>query len=314
MVVASLIESSVECYVVLNSALESKSIMAPTVRASVILACRNGGNTIATQLEALARQEWREPWELIVSDNGSSDNSREVVEQFRGRMPHLRIVDSSEKRGAAYARNVAIKAATSDRFIFCDTDDEVAPGWIEAMADGLSTFDVVTSQFEDGRLNEQWVRELWNTSTQGPQPCLGYLPGAAGYGFGFTRKVYETIGPFDESQLRMSDIDYSWRVQLAGYKLQFLPHAVVHYRHRSTLARIFKQAYLDGQAEVRLYTKYAARGMPWPHWWVGVRSWANIIKRLPQLAMKSKRARWVVDAAFALGHARGSIRHNVLAL
>jgi glycosyltransferase involved in cell wall biosynthesis len=44
------------------------------VQLSVIIPCYNGAETIAAQLEALAGQQWSGQWEVIVSDNGSTDN------------------------------------------------------------------------------------------------------------------------------------------------------------------------------------------------------------------------------------------------
>jgi len=69
------------------------------------------GATIGAQLEALANQSWPEAWEIIVSDNGSSDDSVPVVERFTARLLHLRLVDSSDRPGASHARNVGARAA-----------------------------------------------------------------------------------------------------------------------------------------------------------------------------------------------------------
>ncbi len=284
------------------------------IKLSVIIPCFNGGRTLASQLEALAGQQWCHEWEIIIADNGSTDNSRQIVESFKTRLPNLRVVEAGDKRGAAHARNVALQRAESDRFAFCDTDDQVGDGWVASIGEALGEFDVVVSQFDDRKLNQQWLRELWNTPTDGPEPILGFLPAAGGYGLGFTRRVYERVGAFDESLPRMSDIDYTWRVQLAGFKLQFLPHAVVHYRHRATLRGMFVQAYRDGQADVLLYKKYHEHGMPWKSWWQGVKSWILMIPRLPQLCTRAGRGLWVVDAGFMLGHLRGSIRYGVVAL
>ncbi len=284
------------------------------VKLSVILACFNGGRTLAAQLEALARQKWRDEWEIIFADNGSTDNSRQIVERFKAKLPNLRVVDAGDKRGAAYARNVAIQEAQGDRLAFCDADDQVGEEWVASIGDALGEFDVVVSQFNDRKLNEQWLRELWNTSTDGPHPVLEFLPAAAAYGLGFTRRVFERVGEFDESLPRMSDIDYTWRIQLAGFKLQLLPHAVVHYRHRDTLKDMFEQAYRDGQAHVLLYKKYQTHGMPWESWWHGVKSWVSMIRRLPQLRTRLGRGKWVVDAGFVLGHLWGSIKYGVVAL
>ena len=52
---------------------------------SVIIPCFNAEVTIVVQLEALANQRWSKPWEVIVSDNGSTDNSMEIVKSFMKR-------------------------------------------------------------------------------------------------------------------------------------------------------------------------------------------------------------------------------------
>lgn len=286
------------------------------VKLSVIIACYNGGRTLAGQLDALAGQKWRHKWEVIVADNGSTDNSRRIAESFKARLPNLRVVDAGDRRGAAHARNVALQAARGDRFAFCDADDQVGDGWVASVGQALGEFDVVVSQFDDQRLNQPWLRELWHspTATHGPKIILGFMPAAAAYGLGFTRRVYERVGAFDESLPRMSDIDYTWRVQLAGYELQFLPHAVVHYRHRDTLGGMFMQAYRDGQAHVLLYKKYRERGMQWKNFWQSVRFWIRKILRLSQLFTRTGRGDLVVNAGYMFGRLRGCIKYGVVAL
>lgn len=286
------------------------------VKLSVIIACFNGGRTLAGQLDALAGQNWRQEWEVIIADNGSTDNSRLIAESFKARLPNLRVVDAGNRRGAAHARNVAIKEARGDRFVFCDADDQVGDGWVASIGEALEEFDVVVSQFDDQKLNQQWLRELWHspTATHGPKPILGFLPAAAAYGLGFTRRVYERVGAFDESLPRMSDIDYTWRVQLAGFKLQFLPHAVVHYRHRSKMKDMFFQAFKDGQAQVQLYKKYRSHGMPWNTLWNGIRSWIFMAIKTPIFKKKVDTAMWLIDLGFLSGRLLGSIRYRIAAI
>lgn len=285
------------------------------VKLSVIIACFNGGKMLASQLEALSMQKWREKWEIIIADNGSTDNSRQIIERFKIKLPNLCIVDAKEKRGTAYARNRAMKHAHGSCFAFCDADDEVGDGWVANIGEALGEYDVVVSKLDDRRLNQQWLRDLWDSSRDSSLlSFLGFLPAAAAYGFGFTRRVYERVGMFDESLPRMSDIDYSWRVQLAGFKLQLLPHAVIHYRYRDSLKGMFMQAFLDGQAQVMLYVKYREQGMPCESWWRGVKSWMWLIRRLPQLRSRLGRGRWLVDVGVMLGRLRGSIKHGVVAL
>src|SRR6266545_10527 len=108
------------------------------MKLSVVVPCFNSAKTIAIQLEALANQTWSEPWEVIVADNGSTDSSVAIAESYKKRLPHLRIVDASDRRGAGHARNVGAAAAAGDLLAFCDADDEVAPGWLSAMGQALS--------------------------------------------------------------------------------------------------------------------------------------------------------------------------------
>ena len=64
---------------------------------SVVIPCFNDEETIGSQLEAVAKQAWSGEWEVVVSDNGSRDNTLAIVEQFRERLPNLRVVDSSDR-------------------------------------------------------------------------------------------------------------------------------------------------------------------------------------------------------------------------
>ncbi len=282
------------------------------MKLSVIVPCLNGTVTIATQLEALANQQWSEPWEVIISDNGSTDDSLAIVEQYRERLPNLRVVDSSDRRGAGHARNVGILAAAGEALAFCDVDDEVAPGWVAAVGQALFEHNFIVCQIEDKKLNPPWVQGMWNPSQNGPVTCFNFLPTAASWGIGFKRSLYETIGGFDESFLRLQDIDYSWRVQLAGMKLHFVPNAVVHYRYRHTFAGMYYQAYLSGQYNILLYKKYAPLGMLWPSSWkTGPRAWLRLLNRLPRRPGKENWGKWIVKFGFQVGLLYGSIKYGI---
>ena len=64
------------------------------MKLSVIIPLFNAADYIAVQLDALSKQHWSEPWEIIVSDDGSTDGSLRVVERYRRVLPNLRILVS----------------------------------------------------------------------------------------------------------------------------------------------------------------------------------------------------------------------------
>src|SRR3546814_13097476 len=113
------------------------------MKLSVILCCLDESAVIRTQLDALAGQEWSEPWEFVVADNGSTDGTQDIVMSYRDRIPNLRLVDASDKRGLAPARNVGAREAAGESIAYCDADDEIAPGCVPAMGAAVVPSDFV---------------------------------------------------------------------------------------------------------------------------------------------------------------------------
>ena len=288
------------------------------MKLSVIVPCFNGADTIPIQLEALANQQWSEPWEVIVSDNGSTDNSVKIVEQYKEKIPNLRIVDSSGKQGAAHARNVGVLAATSDAIAFCDADDEVAPGWVAAMGEALSKYDFVACRLDYKKLNEPWTLKYrplfaqFNGLIEHKYPP--YLPHASGTGLGVKRSVHEAIGGFDETLLRLQDTDYCWRSQLAGTKLHFAPEAVIHHRLRHSIEGLYHQARLWGDYNVFLYKKYRPLGMPKLSWQTSLKAWLYFFKGFRQILSPEDFPKWLWQFGWRIGRLQGCIKYKIFAL
>ena len=286
------------------------------MKLSVIIPCYNEAGTISGQLEALTTQQWYQPWEIIISDNGSTDETVAIAEQYQERLPNLQIVDSSERQGAAHARNVGASVAAGEALAFCDADDEVAAGWVSAMGEALSQHDFVAGKREYTKLNEPWTL-TYRPLTQVDKLLTShppYLPHASSSNLGIKRSIHEAVGGFDETLLKVQDTDYCWRVQLAGIKLHFVPEAVVHYRLRDRLRAIYRQARLAGEYNVLLYKKYKALGMPKLSWKAGLKSWWRLFKQFPQIFSQQNRTKWVAHFARRWGRLQGSIKYRVLAL
>jgi glycosyltransferase involved in cell wall biosynthesis len=81
------------------------------MKLSVVIPCFNGAGTISRALDALVRQEFDQEWEIVIADNGSTDNTRDVVAGYQADHPNIRIVDASEMRGPSYARNAGVRSA-----------------------------------------------------------------------------------------------------------------------------------------------------------------------------------------------------------
>ncbi|HYO15665.1 MAG TPA: glycosyltransferase [Thermoanaerobaculia bacterium] len=287
------------------------------LKLSVVIPCLNAAATLGVQLESLANQSWDGEWEVLVADNGSTDASREIVDGFRNRLPGLRLIDASDRRGQAHARNAGAAAATGDAFLFCDADDEVAPGWLAALGRALGRHDFVACRYDTEKLNPAWVRRTHlNPQKDGltAYDYPAYLPHAGGGGLAVRRHVHEAVGGFDESMPALEDTDYCWRIQRAGYGFAFVPDAVVHIRHKADLRSLFRQGRTYGRYNVLIYKKYRPLGMPRLGWVPGLLRWGKLVFKTPlMLATREGRARWLWQLGWRLGRVEGCVRYGVVA-
>jgi GT2 family glycosyltransferase len=277
---------------------------------SVVIPCRNGARELPEQLNALAKQQYEGTWEVVISDNGSTDDSRAVAERHAASLPSLRIVDASARRGRHHACNVGAANARGKAILFVDADDLVAPGYLAAMACGLESRDVVAARL-DHTLDPQWMRGVGSgVQTDGLQNGFDFLPFGAGASLGIRRSVFEELGGFREHATLCEDVDLCWRAQLAGYEIGFVPRAVVRYRSRPTLAQMYRQHRDYARAWPLLYKDFRSAGMARRSTGAVLGDWATIIRSAPRLRTRTEVARWVRRTGRSVGRLEGSLLHR----
>jgi glucosyl-dolichyl phosphate glucuronosyltransferase len=123
---------------------------------SVIIATHNRAVVLAETLDALSRLQTSKAWEVIVVDNNSSDNTRQVVEDAQTSFTKpLRYLFEPEP-GKAAALNTAIRHASGDILLFTDDDALVEPDWL-GRADAALT--ETGADYVGGRVRPRWERE-----------------------------------------------------------------------------------------------------------------------------------------------------------
>lgn len=249
---------------------------------SVIITVFNGRPYITRQLESIAAQDPPFPWEVIVVDNGSTDASQQMVASFSDRLPTLRIVQEHQ-RGKAYALNRGVAEAQGEALVLLDQDDEIAAGYFEAMQKALEQFDLVGARVDRESINPPWAR-YQGGQTDGLCRRTGCPDFSIGAALGARAEVARAVG-FDPSVGVSEDIDFCWRAQEQGYRLGFVPDAVLHYRQRASAKAAFRQGYTYGLAEVAMYIRYRDRGHPRP----GPRVVLWTLKSLARLAVRARR-------------------------
>lgn len=285
-------------------------------RLSVVIPCFNGEATLAEQLQALSEQEWTKPWEVVFADNGSTDRSRHICEQYKEQLPSLRIVDASSRQGQPYALNTGTKAAGGVSVAYVDADDVVAPGWLAAVGNALEKYDFVACRWDIEKLNPQWTRIYrGNAQDKGLQKIWysPYLPHAGGGTFAVKKSLHTAVGGFDETLPYLHDTDFCWKLQMKGVKLQFIPGAVCHIRFRTDLKSIYVQNKNYAEYNVLLSKRYAAHGEPIADpWHRYFQEWKTLLKRVRHLRGNTgPRAGWLTLLGWQMGRLKGVLKYRV---
>jgi glycosyltransferase involved in cell wall biosynthesis len=289
------------------------------MKLSVVIPCLNAAATIGAQLDALVNQHWDQPWEIVVADNGSTDESPKIVESYKDRLPNLRIVDASARRGQPYALNFGAAAAKGDALVFCDADDEVGPGWVAAMGDALLKWDFVACRVDFTKLNPPWAQAVFQKNPQQygqlmKAPFPPYLWHVGGGTLGVKKSLHQAVGGFSESLPYRHDTEFCFKIQLSGIEPHFVSEAVVHIRCRDTLTGLYRQACHWGEYTILLYkmSDHTSAHRLW-RWKKFVWQWKGVLGSIPQIRLgRSAQARWVYRFGWHFGILVGVIKHRII--
>ena len=282
---------------------------AEPVSLSVVVAAHDAAATIGAQLEALLAGSPMQSYEIVVVDNGSTDATAAVLGDFAARSERVRVVQATDGRGPAYARNEGARVARGRALAFCDADDVVGVGWVDAMGRALAEHAFVCGPVELDLLNPAWLAgSRGSTGTSAVAVFEGAFPFASSCNLGIDRARFLAVGGFDEQLVVGEDIDLSMRLHLLGIALHFAGDAVVHYRYRPTMGSTFDRAIAYGAARPVIAERWRGRGgVPVPRW-RGARNWLWLVRHLGLLRSRPGAARWLWVAGQRLGALRGSWR------
>jgi GT2 family glycosyltransferase len=195
---------------------------------------------------------------VIVADNSSTDNSIIFLQQH---FPQVEIIRNLNNEGFAKGYNTALQQVSTDYYILLNSDVEVEPGWIEPiiglMEDNASIgacqpkilTHAAKNMFEYAGACGGWLDKFGYPFARGRmfnvleedkgqynqvQPCF-WASGAAMF---VRADMYHILGGLDEYFFaHQEEIDFCWRLQLAGYKVYVQPSSVVYHVGGGTLPK-----------------------------------------------------------------------------
>jgi len=272
---------------------------------SVVIPCLNVAATLGPQLDALSAQDADFEWEVVIADNGSTDQTVPLATSYTDRL-QIAIVHEA-MRGRQFACNTGARSANGKYLVFVDGDDVVQPGFLKAMAEGLACHEMAAGRFDNGQFADAGALQHGPTISDAIMSGYGFLPFASGGCTGIHADVFAQVGGFDADSNYCEDTALSWRVQLAGYQLGAVPGAVVAVRQRSTFASMFRQHRNFGKARVWLYRTFRDKGMPRRSGREISSDWTQIIRAVPHLRDVDVRTRWTRRLGRNVGFIVGSV-------
>ncbi|HVV75172.1 MAG TPA: glycosyltransferase [Mycobacteriales bacterium] len=199
-------------------------------RLAVVVATYARAHLLPRLLGALDNQVGAPPFEVVIVDDASPDDTAKVLDELADRTAlQVHVIRQPRNRGPAAARNVGWRATSAPLLAFTDDDCAPEPGWLQALAAGLETSDVAQGRTipdpdELGRTGP-FSRSLSVEAEDGfYQTC----------NIGYRRRVLDEHGGFDE-QFRFpagEDTDLAWRARAAGASTTFRADAVVRHTVR----------------------------------------------------------------------------------
>jgi glycosyltransferase involved in cell wall biosynthesis len=203
---------------------------------SVIMPAFNVAPYVGDAIRSALAQTYTD-FELIVVDDGSKDQTADVVRQLAREDRRINLVQQPN-RGLAGARNTALRAARGAFFALLDSDDLWEPDFLEeqmAILGAHPGVDIVTSNgwCLGGVRHGQLARPFPDPR---PEPDLASIIGDEWSVFimsVFRRSVYTTIGAFDENMRSNEDYDFWLRAAVAGFTFCRNDRPLGHYRVRT---------------------------------------------------------------------------------
>ncbi|MCF7803901.1 MAG: glycosyltransferase [Candidatus Marinimicrobia bacterium] len=230
---------------------------------SVIIPAYNASNTIRLCIRSILNQELQDSitGEIIVVDDGSTDDTREKVTGYNSSEPTLRILQHSENRGLAAARNTGLEASSGEILFFLDSDMTAEKDYIQSHLEYYESAPDISGIINkyvpgDETPRTKFTRYLYRKSRGAGQSGEGGTVPAHQILFGCTsmrRTVYEQVGGFDENLKAYGgdDTEYAFRItQQIQSQFIYTAKTELQHHHFRTLDRTRTLLYQYGKESV----------------------------------------------------------------
>lgn len=219
--------------------------MKDTPLVSVVMPCYNASRFIREAIESVCAQSYKN-WELIIVDDGSSDNSVQILAEYTAKDNRIKLIQQPN-RGACVARNNGIDHARGEYVKFLDADDILCPNCLEEQVQQIEQLQPNQIPFgdyghidADGKVIGRYVYgqehlNLLNRDQVYAMFCYWQILITAPL---HRMELLQLIGGFDTSLPRHQETDMHFRLALVDVEFVYSPTFTFYYREYTSASRI----------------------------------------------------------------------------
>jgi glycosyltransferase involved in cell wall biosynthesis len=228
---------------------------------SIVIPAFNAQRTIGLTLKALSAQTYLGPKEIIVVDDGSSDETARLIKSF----PNVSYIYQSNQ-GPAAARNRGFQVSQGTFVFFTDSDCIPEPLWIEKCLEGFidEKIGVVCGSYGIANPQHLLARCIHAEILYRHYHLMPDFPKAFGsYNFCARREVFSDVKGFNITYRNASgeDNDLSYKILQSGKTIYFARHAVVAHFFPWLVLKYLREQFSHGFWRVQMYRDHPAMAL-----------------------------------------------------
>ena len=203
-------------------------------KVSIIIPCFNQGEWIKEAVESAVNQTYKNV-EIVIINDGSTDNSEDVIHSLCKKYPDIVFINEKENHGVVYARNKAIQMTSAEYILPLDADDKIAPSYVEKAVKILEENPNIGIVYSRARIfgikNKEWKLAEFSREDILYKNCIfsSVL---------FRKRDFEKIGGYKEY---MKDGWEDWDLWLsfieAGFEVHRIDEVLFFYRKYKQASR-----------------------------------------------------------------------------
>lgn len=228
---------------------------------SVIIPIYNRPDEIKELLESLTHQS-AQNFEILVIEDGSTDQCEEVCQSFSSRLNIQYYF--KENTGQGFSRNFGFERAKGDYFIVFDSDCIIPNDYFETVdsylkhnpLDAFGGPDAALDSFTPVQKAISYSMTSFFTTggiRGGEKQLEKFRPRS--FNMGISKEVFEKTGGYNITRMG-EDIEFSIRIEKAGFKTGLIPKAKVYHKRRTKLGQFYKQLFFFGRGRINIFRFY----------------------------------------------------------